>query len=176
MRMTQAPPPAPTPSQQWSAPASGPVVPAAARPGSVTAAGVILIVIGILTLLLGLLVLLGGALFAGAAGGALEFPDTPGVPAGMVGAFAGFFLVFAVIVLAWGAIQILAGIKVMSGRGWARITGIVLAVIGILLSLGGLAGGEPSSTIISVVLIAANAFVIWALASSGSWFASRAPA
>lgn len=174
--MTQAPPPAPPPAQQsWSTPTSGPVA-ATARPGNVTAAGVTLIVIGVLTLLLGLLILLGGALFAGAAGSGVEITGAPGVPSGMFTAFAGFILVFALIVIGWGAIQILTGIKVMSGRGWARVTGIVLGVIGALLALGGLTGGDASSVIIAVIFIAANAFVIWALATSGGWFASRAPA
>jgi hypothetical protein len=147
-----------------------------ARPGSVTAAGVTLIVLGVLALLLGLLFLLGGAIFAGAAGGGVEIPETPGVPTGMFTAFAGFILVFALIVLAWGAVQILTGIKVLGGRGWARVTGIVLAAIGALLSLGGLTSGDPGSLIISVIFIAANVFVIWALWTSGGWFASRSPA
>ena len=169
--MTQALPPA---EPTWSAPAptAAPVAPP--RPGIVTAAGVTLIAIGILTLLIGLLVLLGGALFAGAAGSGLEVTGAPGVPTGMFAAFAGFIVVFALIVLGWGALQLLTGIKVLGGRGWARITGIVIAVIGALLALGGLAGGDPSSLVVGIVFIAANAFVIWALATSGGWFASRA--
>jgi hypothetical protein len=167
--MTQASTPA---EPSWSAPPppAASVVPP--RPGIVTAAGITLIAIGILTLLIGLLVLLGSALFAGAAGSGLEMPGTPGVPTGMFTAFAGFILVFALIVLGWGALQVLTGIKVLGGRGWARITGIVVGVIGALLAVSGLGGGESSSVVIAIAFLAANAFVIWALATSGGWFAA----
>jgi hypothetical protein len=62
----------------------------------------------------------------------------------------------------------------MGGKGWARITGIVLAVILGLLSLLGLGNPDQGGgIIITLLLIAANVFVIWALVTTGSWFAAR---
>jgi hypothetical protein len=139
----------------------------------VTAAGWILIVLGVLTLLLGTIGLLGALALAGATGAAAEELNVPGLGVSAA-AFAGLFLVIIVIVLAWGAAELASGINVLSGRGWARILGIILAAIGLLLSLPGLGGGEGSSPILSIVLIAAYAFVIWALATAGSWFTARA--
>lgn len=166
--------PAPA-STAWASPASTTtaVVPAP-RPGMVTAAGVILIVLGVLTLVIGLFALLGAALFAGAAGSLGEVADTPAGFGGMMGAFAGLIIVFVVIVLAFGTLEILGGIKAMAGRSWARITGIVLGVIGALLSLSGLTSPDAGGGIVvSIAIAAAFAFVVFALATTGRWFAAR---
>ncbi len=146
-------------------PAAAPV----ARPGMITGAGITLIVLGVLTLLLGLIVLLGGALFAGAASG-VDSSELPGV-GGFFGAFAGAIIVFAIIVLGFGVLQFVTGLSVLGGKGWARITGIVIAAIGGLFALGGL--GDPNGATVSIVLLVANAFVIFALATAGPWFSSR---
>jgi hypothetical protein len=197
--MTQSPPPdqgwsdrptttdttdtAPPASTQWSGPGTTANAVVVERPGRVTAASIILIVLGALSVLFGLLALLGGALFAGAASDPSVQAEIPGLPA----AFAGIILVVAVILLAWGILEILSGAKALGGRNWARITGIVLSVIGLLLFVLGLLGSMgapqtgvegaeaagPTSMIINVVIAAAYAFVIWAFATSGRWFASR---
>jgi len=143
---------------------------AAARPGMVTGAGILMIVIGALITLFGLLSLLVGGILGGAAGG-LDF-QAPGLGS-FAGAAAGALIVFAVILLAIGILNIVAGANVFGGRGWARITGIVLAVILALFSLGGLGSGDGSGTLFSLVWLAANGFIIWALATSGSWFSAR---
>lgn len=189
--MTESPPP---PDQGWSdrptssepAPASWPpyaapastttAVATAQRPGMVTAAGIILIVLGAITLLFGAIFLLGAAIFTGAAGSIGEATDAPAGAATLLGAAGGLLIVLAVLVLAWGVLDIVVGIKAMGGRSWARITGIVLGVIGALLSLGSLAGsleGGVQGVIINIALAAAYAFVIFALATSGRWFAAR---
>ncbi|HEY7463080.1 MAG TPA: hypothetical protein VH987_01405 [Candidatus Limnocylindria bacterium] len=143
------------------------------RPGMVTAAGIVMIVLGVLVTLFGLLFLIAGA-FVGGAGNAIE-TQVPGLPANMAGAVAGVIIVFAIIFLAFGILDIVAGANVMGGKGWARITGIVLAVILGLLSLLGLGNPDQGGgIIITLLLIAANVFVIWALVTTGSWFASRA--
>lgn len=164
--MTQTTPPA---DPAWSAPPAEPVV--IARPGMVTAAGITLIVLGVLTILLGLLLLLGAALFAGA-GGSIEAPEMPGM-GGMFGAFAGIIFVLAFIVAGFGVLQLLSGIKVLAGRNWARITGIVVAAIAGVLALTGL--GQADGAILNIVLLVANAFVIFALVTAGSWFSARLP-
>lgn len=137
----------------------------------VTAAGITLIVLGALTLLLSVFLLLVVGLFAGAAGGIPE-SEIPAGMGGMIGAFAGVFIVIMLIVLAFGVLQLVSGIQVLGGRNWARITGIVIAAIAGLLALAGL-GGEDGGGVFNLVLAIANGFVIWALATNGSWFATR---
>ena len=127
-----------------------------------------------LTLLLGLFLLVGVGLFAGAAGSIPE-SQVPAAPA-MFGAVAGMILVILVIVAAFGIVQLVSGIQVLGGRSWARWAGIVVSAIAGLFALAGLAGNEGGSVVLNLVLAGANAFAIWALASSGSWFAVRSAA
>lgn len=167
--MTQTVPPH-DPGAPMPATSAPPTTPAtAARPGMITGAGIALIVLGVLTVLLGLFVVLGAALFAGAAGG-IDSGEVPGL-GGMFGAFAGAILVFALIVLGFGVLQFITGLNVLGGRSWARITGIVVAAIGGLFALAGI--GDPNGAPVSIVLLAANAFVVFALATGGAWFAAR---
>lgn len=160
-----APPPPAAPPANWGGDA-----PAArmARPGAVTAAGIVMIVLGVLTLLLGLLFLVGAA----AIGGAANSPGLNSQIGSLGGAVGGFIAVVAAIVIAFGALQVIAGINILPGKNWARITAIVLAVIAGLLSLPGLfARNAGGGVVISIVVIAAYAFTIWALATNGRWFA-----
>ena len=163
--MTESMPP-PTPS-----PVSTAMPATRGRPGLVTAAGVTLIVLGAITLLIGVILLLGVAIFAGAAGGAASQTDLPGLGSAF-GAFAGAIFVVVIIVVGFGALQLVSGIKVLSGASWARITGIVVAAIAGLLALAGI--GNADGAVLNVALVAANAFVIYVLAVSGSWF-TRSP-
>lgn len=169
--MTQDAPPPAAPLESTPPPAA-PTRASVERPTIVTAAGITLIVLSAFTLLIGLIMLIGVGLFAGAAGSIPDSADMPGV-GGLVGAFAGAVFVFMLIVVGFGVLQLLSGIKVLGGRSWARVTGIVVAAIAALLSLGGLGGGEDANPVFSLVLLVANGFIIWALATSGSWFASR---
>lgn len=190
--MTESTPP---PDQRWSDPAasqpaaSQPAAPPPSyatttgttavttteRPALVTWGSITLIVLGALTILIGLLFLLGGAIFAGASGSDLESAGAPAGVGGMLGAFAGALIVIAIIVIAWGAVEIWAAVKAMAGRNWARITGMVLAGIAALFGLLGLfgTGQEGSNPVLSIVLLVANAFVVYAYATTGRWFASR---
>jgi hypothetical protein len=137
----------------------------------VTAAGVVMIVLGALVTIFGLLFLLGGVFISGA-GSNIE-SQVPGMQ-GMSGAVAGVVIVLAIIFLAVGILDIVAGANVFGGRGWARVTGIVLAVIIGLLSLLGLGNNQGGGVFFSLLLVAANAFIVWALATTGGWFATRA--
>jgi hypothetical protein len=168
-----APPGAPPPGYQgWVQPAAA--APQSLRPGLVTAAGITMIAIGAIVVLFGLIFLLAGAII----GGAASQIDTqmPGFGA-MSGAVTGVVIVLAIILLAVGMLDIVAGAKVFSGRGWARMTGIVLAVILGLLGLGSLGGGasDGGNVVLGLVWVAANAFIVFALATAGSWFGTRAP-
>lgn len=163
------PPPAPA----WSAPESTSGAVAVARPGRVTAAAIVLIVLGALFLLFGL-----GALAVGVAGEAMA----PGIGE-MAGFLAGAAIVFAIILLALGVLQILSGAMSLGGRSWARFTGMIVALLMLLLLVLGLAGtlttpgameaGGPLNLVINLVIAAAYAFVVWGLATSGHWFSAR---
>ena len=172
-----APPPAAAPvstsTSYATSSSSAAVVEPVGRPGIVTAGSITLIVLGALSLLGGVLFMLGGALFAGADdSAALDVP--PGME-GMAGAFAGMLIFIAILVLIYGALEIWAGINALGGRSWARITGIVLSVIGAALFIGGLltATEEGANPVLNIVFIAAYLFVIFALATGGRWFGPR---
>jgi len=151
----------------------------AQRPGTVTAAAITMIVLGALIVLLGLIAVLVGAVAGGVASGAAGelTGEEAAVFGALGGAIAGAILVFAVIFLAIGILEIVAGAKVLSGRGWARITGIVLGIILGLFSLAGLFGGDQGgSPIVSLIFVVANAFIVFALITGGGWFAARSAA
>jgi hypothetical protein len=159
-----APPPMAAPS-----PAS------AVRPGMVTGAGVVMITAGALITLFGLLFLLVAGVIGGFASGSfgndVDF-QMPGLSGSMIGAAVGFVIVFALLILAVGILDIVAGINVLGGRSWARIVGIVIAAILGLFALTSLSG-DTGAVLVSLVWLGANVLIIWALATSGSWFAAR---
>lgn len=162
--------PAPASSSYATAPSSSAAAVTQGRPGIVTAGSITLIVLGVLWLLIGVVALLFGGVFAG--GGAEEI--APGFE-GMMGAFGGMLIFASILALLIGALKVWAGINALGGRSWARITGIVLSVIGAAMFAGGLfaATGEDTNPILNIVFIAAYLFVIYALATGGRWFSSR---
>jgi hypothetical protein len=113
-----------------------------ARPGVVTAAGILLIVAGAFAIL-------GGLLSFGAAG------------------LGGIFVILAVILLAIGALEIYAGIQILGLRERGRIIGLVVAGIGAIFSLIFLITAGDFTQIISLAL---DAFVIWALMTNQQYF------
>ncbi len=186
--MTQMDPPPPTtpepapsePAPPASAPPSTPAwqaaAPAAAsrpaRPGMVTVASILLMVIGTVVVLIGLLFIIGGA-FIGSVG---NRPDLGIDLNGLSGAVGGIVAVVGVIVVLFGALELLSGIFTMLGRAWARILALVISVLGGLIALLGLVGSRSTaggSPIISLLLLVAYVFVIWAMASAGRYFAER---
>jgi hypothetical protein len=114
------------------------------RPGWVTAAAVILLSIGGLSALFGLLFLLMGVAMGPAWGEMMRAqPGVGAAAAAMAGMIVTMMIAMAVVILAWAAGNLLAGIGILGRRGWARILGLVVAVIGALLSglaLLGMAG------------------------------------
>ena len=142
------------------------------RPGMVTGAGITMIVLGALIVVFGLFALVAAA-FVGGAANSINV-DAPGF-GNFAGAVAGVIIVFALILLAIGILDIVGGANVLGGRQWARITGIVVAVLLGLFGLASLAGNASGNGggVIGILMLAANVFIVWALASTGGWFAAR---
>jgi uncharacterized membrane protein len=85
-------------------------------------------------------------------------------------------VVFGVIFI---AAYIALALRVRAGRNWARITTIVLAGLGILGALGGLAGSNRTTTsvLLNLLTLALNGSVIFLLArkESSDFFRSLPP-
>ena len=131
--MTDQPISPPTePVPVWSASPPSPAVGGAS--GTVVAAGVILLVIAALAGLLGILALLGGAIM----GQVSTLPSTDsGLTQEQFDAVMSmgrtFVLVFGGVALGIGLAHLLSGIGVLRRRSWARILGLVMSVLGVLL-------------------------------------------
>lgn len=113
------------------------------RSAWLTTAAVVLLAAGTLVALFGLIFLILGV----ASGSAWTelMSGQPGMPEdvdleAMSGFMTGFMVALAIISLAWAAAHIAAGVGILAGRGWARVTGVVVSVIGLLISLLALVG------------------------------------
>jgi len=147
--MTYNPEPLPTePVPGW---APVPPPPAEGASGTVVAAGVILLVIAALAGLLGVLALLGGAIMS-------QMPALDGSESGLtqeqfdavMSMGRTFILVFGGVAIVIGLAHLMSGIGVLRRRSWARILGLVMSVLGVVLwalILVGtlLASGQPVS-------------------------------
>lgn len=129
--------------------------------------------LGVIVALFGLAVFLVGALWD-TLQQQPEFTDQLG---DLPESFGTFALVLGLVVLVWAVLEIVAGIFVLGRRRWARITAIILAILGVLAGLASLLQGGTGLTYVAgavwILFIAGHAFIIWALASNGRWF-SRA--
>lgn len=148
--MAQAPPPPPPSSMPPGAAGGGGGSP---RPGAVTAVAVLFFVFGGLSALFGLLGLLGGGIVATEADGGIG----------------GIIIVFSIISLAVGALQIWAGIEILKLKERGRMLGIILAAIAALLQLLNI-GEAP---VFSIIFIGVYGFVIWALSQNKEYFSER---
>jgi hypothetical protein len=151
--MTDQPmsPPTSPPTEPVPGWAPVPPPPAEGASGTVVAAGVILLVIAALAGLLGILALLGGAIMA-------QMPALDGSESGLtqeqfdavMSMGRTFILVFGGVALVIGLAHLMSGIGVLRRRSWARILGLVMSVLGVVLwalILVGtlLASGQPVS-------------------------------
>jgi len=154
-------PPAPLPTP-LPAPLPG-------RPRAITMTGWILIVLGVPVSLAGALVMLSGALFD-------TIRDTPELRAqlgDLPGSFGSLLLVVGAVLLAYGVAQLVSGINILARREWARIAGLVVAILGAMVTLGSLAPGNVTTaggTIFLLVLFAAYAEAVYALMTGSAWF------
>ncbi len=125
------------PTASWDpSPPAGPATGGAS--GVVVAAGVILLVIATLLGLFGILAIFGGTMmsqitnFSDLSGqsGLTEEEARAAMELGRV-----FVFVFGGVALAIGLAHLLSGIGVLRRRGWARILGLVMSILGVLLWL-----------------------------------------
>ena len=106
------------------------------RPGWVTAAGIILIVIGTIAGLVSLLFVVAGFATAALLETSGAGPGTGGrITDGEAGAVMAVFVVFGIAGGLWTASHVAAGIGVLKRRGWARVLGMVVSVLGSLFGL-----------------------------------------
>jgi hypothetical protein len=156
----QQPPPGSQPPMTWA-----PEPPASARPfvrtGEVTAAAIILLVLGVLGILVGVLFLLFGGLVGSNAALIQDQPGFEGtIP--MTGAIAGAIGIFGAIFIVYSLAYIAAGWGGLRGREWARVLGIVIAIIGVLFWLLGLTSPDNSGLVFALIVLAAHAWVLFA--------------
>jgi hypothetical protein len=158
-----------------AAPLASPAALGPPRPGVITAAAIVLIVFGAILGLFGLLIMLGGALFSSIK----DQPELVGQLGSVSDSFGVFILIVGAVMATWGGLQVFAAIFVLRGRTWARITAMILAILGALIGLSTIIPGENGVTAvaltISLVIVGADAFAIWVLASQGRWFAAVSP-
>jgi hypothetical protein len=178
----------------WGAPVTQPSVAAqyqdawgrpetlpATRPGGVTTAAVLLIILGALACLLGVILVIGAIV----AGSALEEAGFGNIG----GAATGVLAVLAVLVLGFGIAQIISGARVLKlSNGW-RVTGIVLTSLEAVLFLFGVIGAfardeeidsvsgpvrstgpDVGSIIFSLIFLVACVITIVLLAKNGRAF------
>jgi hypothetical protein len=111
------------------------------RPGTVTTVGVLLIIAGAFAILAGL------------------------ISFGLSG-LSGIFVVIGIIYLPVGALEIYAGIQVLNLKEIGRVIGMVMAIVGAVLSLIYIAKGAATS-IVSILL---DAFIVYTLYSNKEYF------
>lgn len=151
-------------------------------PGSVTLGRVLLIIESVLWLLLGLLAGVGGALwFAGVRALNLQQYGTAGNGVRLAAdAIGGVLIGFGVVVAVLAILGIWSGAAMGRLTGGPRVTGIVLACLGIVIGIFGAIGGSQTVTntstgstlrgnpIFELVLIVLNLIIVWAIGFAGS--------
>jgi len=152
------------------------------RPGSVTAASVLLIILAVLPILVAILAFAGAAVFHRANG---RIEDS--AFSNFLDAAEGVIVVFGVVSLVYGVFKLIAGVRVLAGSNAWRITAIVfcsmaavLWVLGLIGSINGPddsssfsdvnTGPSPGGIVFSLAFLAMNIIVIVLLARAGEWF------
>jgi len=122
------------PSPAWDA-SPQPAVPQGAASGAVVGAGVILLVIATLLAIFAIF-----AVFIGLIMGEMpNFTGDTGLTPEETEAFMNFgrtfVIVFGAVAVAFAVAHLVSGLGVLRRRGWARIVGLVLSVLGVLVWL-----------------------------------------
>ncbi|MES2341061.1 MAG: hypothetical protein V4597_05240, partial [Pseudomonadota bacterium] len=110
-------------------------------------------------LLVGLAALVfGSAIAAAFEGGFGELGDVIG----------GLIVVVGIVMIGLGVLSLFIGLGLLKGRGWARITAIVLTILGALISLMSLVSGDFSQ----IISLALDGLMLYALFNpqTRAWF------
>jgi hypothetical protein len=138
------------------------------RPAQVTVGAAVLIAFGAFTSLVGLALAVLGGLF-------LDIDNLPAWVEAPSADFRALSIAVAGAAMALGIVQVVAGVQVLRGRGWAQVIGIVVAVVGALLAGVGLLQGFGASatgvTTIFLPVVVAYVYTAWGLATAPQWFA-----
>ena len=102
------PPGSPPPGYQWAA--AGPPM----RPGMVTGAAIVLLVLGVLTAILGLFALLAASIFTSG----MQIPGMEQFGENAAGAIGGVVAIFGGVIIVFGVLQVVSGINLFSARSW----------------------------------------------------------
>lgn len=147
------------------------------RPGTVTAAAVIVIVLHGLFALGALAGVVAGIWLAVSPQAAAQAQEIPGLGAALTAVGGGGLAVLFVLLLAFSILMILFSIQALRGRNWARIVSTVFLGLGILGNLGGMVGppqqpgGSTGSGLVGLVLMVLALVFYW-LPPSNRWFST----
>jgi hypothetical protein len=174
----QYPPQGPYATQPWPGTTPAPYAARPARPGSVTAASVLLIILAVPPILFAIAAFVGAGLFHSANG---RLNDTPF--SGFGDAVARVAVVFGIVSLAYGVTKLIAGIRSLAGRNAWRVTGIVLSAVGaafwVLTLIGSIGGNRDSfqnhgpnggGIVLSLIFLAMNLITLILLGKAGDYF------
>ncbi|HEX9634741.1 MAG TPA: hypothetical protein VGB34_04570 [Candidatus Limnocylindria bacterium] len=137
------------------------------RPAQVTVGAAVLIAFGAFISLVGLALAVLGGLF-------LDLDNLPTWVDPPTAEFRALSILVAGAALAFGIVQVVAGVQIMRGRSWAQVIGIVLALVGALVAgLGLLQGFGASATGVTTIflpIVVAYLYAAWGFATAPGWF------
>jgi hypothetical protein len=145
-----------------------------ARPAGSTSllivvAAIFLLVLGILTFGMGTLLLLAALLVSGAGG-------AEGIAGDVAASLGGLVVIFALLVLLWAVLEMVAAIGMLGHRRWGRLIGLAIGGLGLafgglsLLSALGAGGADGPSIGFNLALVAGYGLTVLALATAGEHF------
>jgi hypothetical protein len=135
----------------------------------VTASGIILLGLGGLLVLLGLLFVITAPLM----GDLANDPDFVAQFGDISDSLQSFALTLGIAMGLFGGVQLFAGAFVLLRRTWARVTGMICAVLGGLFALLFVFSGQPVSAVIGLVVVGSYGYAFWVLTTRGSAFGAR---
>lgn len=131
------------PATHWQEPYRPAAPEPGPQPGSVLAAGVIMIVMGVLIGIIGLIFVLSISIMSSVSDPAIFGPGfedafAPGELEASMNLVGGLIVVFAIIALLMAGAHLVGGIGILRRRTWGRITGLVLSFLAVLILVIGI--------------------------------------
>jgi hypothetical protein len=142
------------------------------RPGTVLAAGIVAIVVGALALVLGVVGMVAYAAISSELAAFENAPELAGADLDMSG-LTTMMLVGVVVLLASGALYLVAGIATAAGRRWGAWTLIVVSVVSIVMTLVQMVTGSGGNGLLGIVVSAVVAGLLLTPAAQ-AWLRSPA--